>query len=141
MIFQTQIINDNLIIKTINPGLEDVSEQDVMITIREIIINKQCTHLNLFKHQLSSENVSYIASALSSDMSLKCLELGQCSVGDAGVECLTQYLPVDSCLEHLDLYGNSITDIGVQYLAEMLKNHPFLSRLKLSYNKISNSGV
>jgi hypothetical protein len=51
---------------------------------------------------------------------LKILELGQCSIGDLGVQFLATTLAMYSSLECLDLYENSITNIGVQYLANSL---------------------
>ncbi len=126
---------------SVNLELEHVSEEDLAAVIREVIINKQCTHLNLFQQKFSSETILHIASALSNDMRLRSLEFGNCSIGDNGVECLTKNLPADSCLEYLDLYGNSITDTGVRYLAEMFKTNSRLSRLKLAHNQIGNEGV
>lgn len=134
-------ISVDVVLMSVNSELEHVSEEDLMIAIREVLIHKQCTHLNLFGQKLSSEAILHIASALSNDMALKSLELGKCSMQDNGVEFLTKNLPVDSCLEYLDLYGNSITDTGVSYLAEMLKTNSRLSRLKLAGNRIGNEGV
>ena len=132
LILQAENIGVNIIMMSVNPQRESVSEEDLVSAVREVIFNKQCTHLNLFQHRLSSESILQIASALSNDGLLRSLELGMCSVGDTGIEFLTKNLPEDSCLEYLDLYGNSITDTGVRYLAEMLKKNTRLSRLKLT---------
>ena len=134
-------VSANLIVMTARLELEHVSEKDLMAAIQEVILNKQCTHLNLFQQKLSSETILHIASILSSEMVLRSLELGNCSIGDNGVKCLIENLPVNSCLEYLDLYGNSITDTGVRYLAEMLKTNSQLSRLKLAHNQITDEGV
>jgi len=61
----------------IKSELQHLSNQEIAAAAREVIIHKQCTHLNLFDHQFLPEHVSLIASALHGNTSLKRLELGK----------------------------------------------------------------
>ncbi|CAF4028771.1 unnamed protein product [Adineta steineri] len=140
-IFHVQQINGNIIIMHVKSERNHLSGQEIAVASREVIINKECTHLNLFDHQILPENVSLIASALSADTLLTSLELGKCSLNDAGVRILVESLSIQNSLKCLDLCDNSITDIGAEYLVEMLRTNKSLTQLKVAYNKISNEGV
>ncbi len=139
-IFRQGNLNVDQSFMCINPELQDVLGQDIAIGSREIILNGQCTYLNLYGHKMSPENILCIGSAFPNNTSLKILELGKCSIDDLGVQFLCTILSMNGSLECLDLYDNSITDIGVKYLSNMLRLNRSLSRLKLAYNKITNNG-
>lgn len=140
-IFHAQQIGGNIIIMHVKSECNHLSSPAIAAASQQAIINKECTHLNLFDHQFSPENISLIVSALSGDTLLKSLELGKCSLNDSGVRILAESLSKQNSLKCLDLYDNSITDIGAEYLAEMLKTNKSLTQLKLAYNQISNEGV
>ncbi|CAF1519170.1 unnamed protein product [Adineta steineri] len=140
-IFHVQQINSNIIIMHVKSERNHLSSQEIAAASREVIINKECTHLNLFDHPILLENVSLIGSALSANTLLTSLELGKCSLYDSGVRILVESLSMQNSLKCLDLYDNSITDIGAEYLVEMLRTNKSLTQLKLAYNKISNEGV
>ncbi|CAF1025004.1 unnamed protein product [Adineta steineri] len=140
-IFKQGTFTDNITFTFVNPALRHVSDQEITMAVYELIINDQCTNLNLFGHYISPENFSIIASALSNNTSLKILELGQCNVNDSAVQFLASNISTHNYLECLELYDNWITDIGVEYLVNMLQLNQLLSQLKLAYNKISNQGV
>ena len=133
--------NEHSAFTSVDPDLENVSGQEIAASVRDSLIQGQCTNLNLFGYQMSPENVLVITSAFSNNASLKRLDLGKCSLGDLGIRFLSPALAMNGSLECLDLYGNSITDVGVQHLASMLEVNRSLSELRLAHNTISNRGV
>jgi Ran GTPase-activating protein (RanGAP) involved in mRNA processing and transport len=140
-IFHVQQIDGNIILMHVKSEFNHLSTQEITVASREVIINKECTHLNLFDHPFLPENVSRIVSSLSMNTLLQSLELGKCSLNDSGVRSLAESLSKQNSLKCLDLYENSITDTGVEYLVEMLRTNKSLTQLKLAYNQISNEGV
>jgi hypothetical protein len=140
-IFHVQQIDGNIIMMHVKSEFNHLSSQQITDASRKVIINKECTHLNLFDHPFLPENISLIVSSLSINTLLQSLELGKCSLTDSSVTILAESLSKQNSLKCLDLYDNSITDTGVQYLVEMLTTNKSLTQLKLAYNQISNEGV
>jgi Ran GTPase-activating protein (RanGAP) involved in mRNA processing and transport len=126
----------------VNLSEQNLNDEDTKIVIKEAIINKQCTELDLSKNKITSVGASIIAEALNNNTTLEWLYLSRNSLCDKGVHSLSKTLSLNNCKIHvLDLQRTSIIDEGAEYIAEMLKTNTTLRFLLLSYNEISDIGV
>jgi hypothetical protein len=117
-------------------------DRDVSIIIKQALTIKQCTLLNLQNNQMTSEGISFLASALIDNTTLETLYLDTNRTSDQGVLSLTKTLSMNkSNLKRLSLASNGLTDEGAVYLAEMLKTNQTLTILNLSSNQISDRGI
>jgi Ran GTPase-activating protein (RanGAP) involved in mRNA processing and transport len=125
-----------------NFSFQRLIDQDMQILVEHAIIKKQCTGLELWGNEITSQGVSILANVLHNNTTLKELRLSDNHVSDSGIQHLARILSINSSnLKGLDLDSNSITDEGAQYLSEMLKMNSRLTYLRLSKNKIGNQGV
>ncbi|XP_042360428.1 NACHT, LRR and PYD domains-containing protein 12-like isoform X2 [Plectropomus leopardus] len=99
--------------------------------------------LRLNQCGVTEKSCESIASALSSDMSLKELDLSNNDLGSSGATLLAAGLRSPKCkLETLRLSGCLITEVGCVSLATALSSNPsHLRELDLTYNHLGDSGV
>jgi hypothetical protein len=121
---------------------QNLNDEDMKIVIKEAIINKQCTELDLSNNKITSVGASMIAEALNNNTTLEWLYLTENRLCDRGVHSLAQTLSFNnSNIDILGLRGTSITNESAEYLAEMLKINTKLKCLLLGCNEISDRGV
>ncbi|XP_034559048.1 NACHT, LRR and PYD domains-containing protein 3-like [Notolabrus celidotus] len=99
--------------------------------------------LSLTGCQITEEGCASLASALSSNPSLRELDLSNNDLQDSGVKLLSAGLRSPHCkLETLSLSGCLITEEGCASLASAMSSNPsHLRELDLSYNHPGDSGV
>jgi Ran GTPase-activating protein (RanGAP) involved in mRNA processing and transport len=115
---------------------------DMAIAVKALIINRRCTHFDLFRKGISSDGARLISSALQYDTHVEMLELRSNLLCDTGVQYLACALSMrPTSLYLLDLNDNAITDTGVRLLATMLKSNRTLRKLTLAFNRITSEGV
>ncbi|XP_078057474.1 NACHT, LRR and PYD domains-containing protein 3-like [Mustelus asterias] len=98
--------------------------------------------LHLKDVDLTDSCAEDLASALSTNRSLKYLHLGYNKLGDSGVKRLSVALRNPDCkIQELYLSGNDLTDACAEDLASALSTNRSLIDLNLGYNKLGDSGV
>jgi Ran GTPase-activating protein (RanGAP) involved in mRNA processing and transport len=137
-----QIIEQYTHQSEMNLEKQELNDEDIEIVVKEAMINKQCTILNLSYNKITRLGTSIIAKALNKNTTLKILSLNGNCLFDPGIQPLLNTLLLNnSKLSMLDLQNTCLTDVGVAYIAEMLKANTTLIYLLLSYNEISDQGV
>lgn len=76
------------------------------------------------------QGARYLAEAIAGNRSLSHLSLLHTSLGDRGVEVITQHLARNEHLEELDVAYNSVTDAAALALVEEAKKHGTLSKVQ-----------
>jgi hypothetical protein len=121
---------------------QNLNDEDMEIVVKEAIINKQCTDLNLSYNKITAVGISIIARALNNNTTLEKLDLDGNHLCDIGVQSLAKTLSLNNCkLSKLDLQDTGITDEGAEYIAQMLKTNTTLKSILLGLNEISDRGV
>eukprot|EP01033_Poteriospumella_lacustris_P000634 gene634-439_t len=82
-----------------------------------------------------------VASVLSKNSTITCLDLGFCSISDVGVEALSQALVYNTSLKVLYLSGNCITEAGYKHLGTALSANRSLEGLYLTGNSGKAEGA
>ncbi|CAF1552967.1 unnamed protein product [Rotaria sp. Silwood1] len=121
----------------------NITDDDMLMIIKQIIKNKQCIELRLYGNQITSQGISLLISSLTNNSILKSLDLSYNHISDTGVYFLSQVLLPNhySSLEILHLNKNGISNDGIHCLSEMLRTNQTLTELWLSDNEIGNQGV
>ncbi len=101
----------------------------------------QLRSLQLFRVEISFDNVSLLFGTPESWINLHTLKLRRCSNGSDGAQVLSRMLEHCKKLRSLELSGNSIDDRGAIAIAEALKDHTNLLELRMSHNDITSEGV
>jgi Ran GTPase-activating protein (RanGAP) involved in mRNA processing and transport len=110
--------------------------------IKQALIQKECTRLDLGYNSITSEGASILANALKHNTTLEELDFHNNRVSDIGVHSLAEVLSSNtSILKALGLGSNGITDKGAEHLAEMLKTNQTITWLALAGNQIGDRGV
>jgi Ran GTPase-activating protein (RanGAP) involved in mRNA processing and transport len=121
---------------------QELTDEDMHIIVKEVIIKKQCKQLVLTSNKITSVGVSIVAQALNTNNTLEILELDDNQACDRGVESLVKALLMNNnILKKLGLAKNGITDEGVRHLAQMSTTNQILTQLDLCSNEISDEGV
>ncbi|CAF3859758.1 unnamed protein product [Adineta steineri] len=119
-----------------------LTDEDMKIISKEILIRKQCKQLVLKSNRITSVGVSILAQTLHNNNSLNYLDLSSNQVSDDGVHFLSKILSMNSnTLKKLDLGKNRITDDGMKHLAQMIKTNKILTQLDLCSNEITDEGI
>ena len=127
---------------TVDLKEQNLTDEDMEIVVREAMINKQCTDLNLNYNKITSIGASIIADALNNNITLEVLYLMGNLLSDMGVRTLTKVLSLNnSKVGALALQSTGITDEGAEHVAEMLKTNTKLGGLQLGWNEIGDRGV
>ena len=121
---------------------QQLLDRDMETVVKQALIEKQCTRLDLGYNVITSKGASILADALQYNNTLEQLSLWNNYIGDTGVDILCTALSMNkNNLRKLDLSENDITDAGAGYLGQMLKNNTILTHLTLSRNNISDEGI
>ncbi|CAF0977089.1 unnamed protein product [Rotaria sp. Silwood1] len=127
---------------TIDLSKHQLLDRDMEIIIKQAIIEKECTRLDLSHNFITSIGTSILADALKHNTTLEELDFHDNRISDIGVQSLTKILSSNtSIIKALGLGSNGITDKGVEYLAEMLKINRTVTWLALAGNQIGDRGV
>ena len=118
-------------------------DDDLAMIVKQIILEKKCTELWLYRNKLTTNGMPLLASSLIDNSTLKCLDLSFNRIGDLGVLTLADIpLPAHhSSLTILYLSHAGVSDDGAKHLSEMLKSNVTLVELWLSDNEIGDGGV
>ncbi len=120
----------------------ELIDPDMVIIVKQAIINKQCKFLSLQSNKMTSIGASILAEALNDNNTLETLYLGDNYISDDGVDSLARSLSSHNhTLKTLVFQKNRITDKGAKHLAQMLEVNETLIWLYLGENEISNEGV
>jgi Ran GTPase-activating protein (RanGAP) involved in mRNA processing and transport len=98
--------------------------------------------LKLGFNDLKDDGAIMISSLLQKgSTSIVCLDLGFCSIGDAGVQSLASVLMFNRSLKTLYLSGNLITEVGFHSLGNALASNKTLKCLFLTGNAGKDRGL
>ncbi|CAF0759997.1 unnamed protein product [Adineta ricciae] len=121
---------------------QSLNDSDMDIIVRQAINHKNCTALTLNHNQITCKGVFILGSVLYDNTTLTKLVLAKNSIGDLGIQYLSQILATNHVhTSKLDLSSNKITCKSIQYLSEMLKTNEILCSLWLNENEITDEGV
>lgn len=110
--------------------------------VKQALIEKECTRLDLGYNSITSKGAALLANALKNNTTLEELDFHNNRLSDLGVHSLADVLASNSSiLKALGLGSNGITDSGAERLAEMLKTNQTITWLALAGNQISDRGV
>ncbi|CAF0748052.1 unnamed protein product [Rotaria sp. Silwood1] len=127
---------------TIDLSKQQLLDRDIETIIKQGLIEKQCTRLDLGYNLITSKGASILADALKNNTTLEELDFHNNRLSDLGVYSLAKVLSSNnSILKALGLGSNGITDNGVEHLAEMLKTNRTITWLALAGNQIGDYGV
>ncbi|CAM2714794.1 unnamed protein product [Rotaria socialis] len=121
---------------------QQLFDRDIETVIKQAVIEKECTRLDLGYNAITAKGAAIIAESLKYNTTLEELDFHNNHVSDLGVHSLAEILSSNnSILRALGLGSNGITDNGAEHLAEMLKTNQTITWLALAGNQISDRGV
>lgn len=127
---------------TVDLSKQQLLDRDMETIVKQALIDKQCTRLDLGYNAITSLGASILADALKQNTTLEELDFHNNRVSDVGVRSLANVLSSNtSVVKALGLGSNGITDKGAEHLAEMLKTNRSITWLALAGNQISDHGV
>lgn len=127
---------------TIDLSKQQLLDRDMETIIKQALIGKECTRLDLGYNMITSQGISILADALKQNTTLEELDFHNNRVSDLGVHSIAEVLSANkSIVKALGLGSNGITDKGVEHLAEMLKTNRTITWLALAGNQIGDHGV
>ncbi|XP_072893780.1 NACHT, LRR and PYD domains-containing protein 3-like isoform X2 [Hemitrygon akajei] len=124
-------------------GRNDLGDSGVKL-MSAALRNLECKiqKLELIEVGLTDSGTEDLASALSTNLSLMELNLGDNKLGDSGVKLVSAALRNPECkIQKLKLYRVGLTGSGAKDLVSALSINPSLMELYLSDNKLGDSGV
>jgi Leucine-rich repeat (LRR) protein len=95
----------------------------------------------LVKCRVGDDGVRLLAAALSSNATLKTLDLRENKIGNDGAKILAAELEFDMHLTELNLSKNKIADDGARALALALRSNLWLGKLDISDNDVSDAVI
>eukprot|EP00980_Cylindrotheca_fusiformis_P015365 scaffold4308_cov110-Cylindrotheca_fusiformis.AAC.3 len=115
---------------------------DLMVNNASSDSTSRLEYLNLSQNTLlQDDGVVTIASALSSNRSLKHLVLAETKLTGVSSAMMQASLRWNQTLEKLNLADNSLGDEGCSHMASLLESNTTLKQLNLSRNAIGDSGA
>ncbi|KAI5617326.1 NACHT, LRR and PYD domains-containing protein 12 isoform X1 [Silurus asotus] len=131
-------------LRELNLSQNNVGDSGVTC-ISSVLENPRCKlgTLRLCNCGVSVEGCAALTSALSSNLSLRELDLSNNTIGDSGVKVLSALLEnPHSCLAKLRLGKCGVTDGGCAALSSALRSNPsHLRELSLSWNHVGDPGL
>ncbi|XP_029001475.1 leucine-rich repeat-containing protein 34 isoform X2 [Betta splendens] len=121
----------------------DLGVQGVIALTIALKSNTGLLSLDLSRALLSSlqEWAVHVSEMLVGNSHLVELHLGRMGMTDAGMERLADGLTSNYSLRYLDLRCNRVTRDGVSHLAKVLKLNPTLEVVDLSFNRMEDEGA
>jgi Ran GTPase-activating protein (RanGAP) involved in mRNA processing and transport len=119
----------------------DLVDRDMEIIVKRVIINKQCSGLDLRRNRITSQGALILADVFHRDIRLKFLDLSYNDITDNGIQYLTEGLLQNTTLKELSLGSTGIKNQGIKYLTELLKINTTLKKLQLYENKFDDVGM
>ncbi|XP_061449098.1 NLR family member X1 [Rhineura floridana] len=110
--------------------------------IRDLLLHEKCvvSTLRLADNPVMEQGAHYLAEGIAGNSSLTHLSLLHTSLGNQGVEVITQHLATNRNLQELDVAYNSVTDAVALALVGEAKQHVTLETVHLYFNEISEEG-
>ncbi|KAM4603903.1 NACHT, LRR and PYD domains-containing protein 3-like [Polymixia lowei] len=123
--------------------IDDGTGDNSLLTIIPAALSCKLEKFKMFGCLLKSRHCEVFGSVLSSNPTLRELDLSHNNLQDSGVKLLSVGLASPACrLESLRLSGCGITEVGCASLASALSSNPsHLRELDLSFNHPGDSGV
>ncbi|CAF0749647.1 unnamed protein product [Adineta steineri] len=137
-----KIIKQSYSRSRIDLGEENVIDPDMKIVVKEAIIKKQCTKLNLSDNSITSRGAFVLASGLKNNLTLQVLNLCATRIGDSGVQYIAKALSINNnVIKVLSINNSGLTDKSVEDLAALLKTNKTLIYLNLAGNEFGDEGI
>ncbi|CAF0740150.1 unnamed protein product [Adineta ricciae] len=126
----------------IDLSCQNLTDASMPCIIKNAIYQKKCKILNLWGNRFTSKSLFVLIKALEGNQTLQELDLSHNSLGDDGIQILSQFFSLNNCeIKHLDLSSNHVTDVGAQSIADMLRRNRTIKRLSLNKNDIEDTGL
>ncbi|CAF4173688.1 unnamed protein product [Adineta steineri] len=123
-------------------GQENLIDPDMKIVVKEAIIKKQCTKLNLSDNSITSKGAFILASGLKNNLTLQVLNLCATRIGDSGVQYIAKALSINNnVIKVLNISNSGLMDKSAEDLAALLKTNKTLIYLNLAGNEFGDEGI
>ncbi|KEG10096.1 hypothetical protein DQ04_04181010 [Trypanosoma grayi] len=161
--FTAQNLSKTLFQKNYKITFFDLSETSVTSKIRAIVdhecdLNKQprllktvmvgistnnpeCTSINLQWEEGMEEAARFIAPVLKDNTHLLELNLGNCSLGDKGVQLLVEGIRQNNSIRAVVFPNNGITSTGAKLLFQCAQQRPKMEEVNLAGNRITDEAA
>ncbi len=116
-------------------------DRDIEIIVKRVIINRQCSTLDLRRNKITSQGALIISNVFHQNIRLKILDLSYNDISDRGIQYLSEALLENLTLKELSLGSTGITNQGIKYLVEMLQINKTLKKLELYKNNFDDNGM
>ncbi|CAF1415578.1 unnamed protein product [Adineta ricciae] len=126
---------------TINLNNQNVTDEDMEFVVKEAIMKKNCSGLNLASNNITASGIDILAQRLDNDYPLKTLILYGNPIGDEGLSFLVNTLTNNTIIKTLELGGIGITDVGVKHVVQIISGNKSLINLWLCKNQITDVGI
>ena len=143
--FEIEIFSDCL---KINKTMIELDLSDFLIsngkylTSNAINNSTDCLYFcDVFNNHISDGGFKVLMEAITTNATLKKLDLSHSIIFDNGILFVTECLKFNKTLIELNLSRNNITDEGARMLAEVIQVNAALQVLNISKNLISKEGV
>ncbi|KAG8340428.1 putative Leucine Rich repeat [Trypanosoma vivax] len=103
--------------------------------------NESCKVVNLQWEKNMQNAARFISSPLQYNTVLEELNLGDCHLGDSGIDILSEALVKNKTLRVLALPNNNITSHGAKILFQRLQQHESLEDVNVASNKIDDEAA
>ena len=138
----SEILKTNKTIKTL--WLEFSSLTDGIKQVSDSLFNnKTLEQLVLYNvTDITDEDITHLSTMLSSNTTLKELELPYCNITDNGVRYICEGLTKNQTLTKLNIGGNpQITSVSISTIANLIQTTTSLIRLYLHYTSLNNDDI
>ncbi|CAF0740013.1 unnamed protein product [Adineta ricciae] len=126
----------------IDLSYQNLTDASMPCIIKNAIYRKECKILNLWGNRFTSKSLFVLIKALEGNQTLHELDLSHNSLGDDGIQILSQFFSLNNCeIKHLDLSSNNVTEVGAHSIADMLRRNRTIKRLSLNKNDITDIGL
>ena len=125
---------------TLSIGKDDLTYDDIKCLGNN---TNNCLHtIKLIQCNVDSTKADIIGEMLSSNKSIKSVDLTRNCLADVGVEKLVHHLMNNDTLQSINLRSNSITEVGVGHLRKLItRTDSSLTSIDLSCNYLKDKGV
>ncbi len=135
-------INQYVLHSKIDLRKRHLTDLDMGIIVQKLIIEHQCTVLELQGNKITDRAIPLLVHALCNNTTMTKLNLNYNRISDDGVRSLANLIAMNKTkIQKLYLCNINITDQGVHYLAEMLRTNTTLESLGIFQNQFSDQGM
>ena len=138
----SEILKTNKTIKTLDLRSSSLTGGIKQVT-DSLFNNKTLEQLVLFNvTDITDEDITHLSTMLSSNTTLKVLELYNCNITDNGVRYICEGLTKNQTLTELDIGGNrQITSVSTSTIADLIQTTTSLTTLYLYNTSLNNDDI